>query len=210
MNLLLTLLPLLLQDEPSAERTLKRLQRRLSRCQQGSKKRLKVRRLVARPHQRGANQRKNHLHKLSASLVREHDAVVLEDLNVKGLSKTKMGKSVLDAGWALLRFQVTYKARWQRKQLVVIGRCFPSSRLCPSCGRINRALTLAEREWTWGCGVRHDRDLNAARNMRSEGLKLLLAVGTTASAINAPRELVSPVTDGHGSTTGEAPPLAVG
>jgi putative transposase len=193
-----------------AERKLKRLQRRLSRCQQGSKKREKVRRLVAHQHQRVANQRKDHLHKLSSTLVREHDAVMIEDLNVKGLSRTKASKSVHDAGWAMLRFQLTYKARWQRKHLVIIGRFFPSSRLCPSCGHINRDLTLADREWTCVCGVVHDRDLTAARNIRAEGLRLLLAVGTTESAINAPRGLVSPVTDGHGSTTGEAPPLAVG
>jgi putative transposase len=193
-----------------AERTLKRLQRRLSRCQQGSNRREKLRRLVARQHQRVANQRKDHLHKLSCALVREHDAVLIEDLNVKGLSRTKASKSVYDAGWAMLRFQLSYKARWQRKHVVIIGRFFPSTRLCPSCGRINRNLTLAEREWTCACGAVHDRDLTAARNIRAEGLRLLLAVGTTESAKNAPRELVSPVTDGHGSTTGEAPPLAVG
>lgn len=193
-----------------AERKLKRLHRRLSRCQQGSKKREKVRRLLARQHQRVANQRKDHLHKLSSSLVRAYSAVVLEDLNVKGIAKTKLAKSVHDAGWAMLRFQLSYKACWQRKHLVTIGRFFPSSQLCPRCGRINSELRLGEREWRCGCGVVHDRDLTAARNIRAEGLRLLLAVGTTESAINAPRELVSPVTDGHGSTTGEAPPLAVG
>jgi putative transposase len=193
-----------------AERKLKRLQKRLSRCQQGSKKRLKVRRLVARQHQRVANQRKDHLHKLSATLVREHDAVVIEDLNVKGVARSKLAKSVHDAGWAMLRFQLTYKARWQRKYLVTIGRFFPSSRLCPSCGSINGDLTLADREWTCGCGVVHDRDLTAARNIRDEGRRLLLAAGTAESAINAPRERVSPVTDRHGSTTGEAPALAPG
>lgn len=193
-----------------AERKLKRLQRHLARCQQGSKKREKARRLVARQHQRVANQRKDHLHKLSAALVGEHDAVVIEDLNVKDLAKTKQGKSVHDAGWATLRFQLSYKARWQRKQLVTIGRFFPSSRLCPACGCINGELTLADREWTCGCGVVHDRDLTAARNIRAEGLSILLAAGTAESSINAPRELVSPATGGHGSTTGEAPPLAVG
>jgi putative transposase len=193
-----------------AERKLKRLQRRLSRCQQGSKKREKMRRLVARQHQRVTNQRKDHLHKLSSALVREHDAVVVEDLNVKGVARSKLAKSVHDAGWATLRFQLTYKARWQRKHLVTIGRFFPSSRLCPSCGSINGDLTLSEREWTCGCGVVHDRDLTAARNIRDEGLRLLLAVGTTESIINASRERISPVTDRHGSTTGEARVLAPG
>lgn len=193
-----------------AERKLKRFQRRLSRCQQGSKKRLKVRRLVARQHQRVANQRNDHLQKLSAALVREHDAVILEDLNVKGAARSKLAKSVHDAGWATLRFQLTYKARWQRKHLVTIGRFFPSSRLCPSCGCINSDLRLADREWTCSCGVVHDRDLTAARNIRDEGLRRLLAAGTAESIVNAPRERVSPVTDRHGSMTGEALPLAAG
>jgi putative transposase len=168
-----------------AERKLKRLQRHLSRCQRGSKNREKARVKVARQHQRVANQRADHLHTLSSRLVREHDGVVLEDLNVKGLSKTKMGKSVHDAAWAMLRFQLTYKARWQRKHLVVIGRFFPSSRLCAACGCINSDLTLADREWRCGCGVSHDRDLNAARNIRDEGLRLLLAEGCPESIINA-------------------------
>lgn len=192
-----------------AERKLRRLQRRLARYQQGSKKREKVRRQLARQHLRVANQRKDHLHKLSAAFVREHDAVVIEDLNVKGLSKTKMGKSVHDAGGATLRFQLTYKARWQRKRVVTIGRFFPSTRLCPACGRVNGELTLAEREWTCGCGVVHDRDLTAARNIRDEGLKLLLAAGTAESE-NALRELVSPATGRRGLMTGEAPALAPG
>ncbi|HMQ33588.1 MAG TPA: transposase [Chloroflexaceae bacterium] len=167
-----------------AERKLKRLQRHLSRCQRGSKKRDKVRVKVARQHRRVTNQRADHLHKLSSRLMREHDAVVLEDLNVKGLGRTNLAKSVHDAGWAMLRFQLTYKARWQRKHLVVIGRFFPSSRLCAACGSINSDLTLSDREWTCSCGVAHDRDLNAARNIRDEGLRLLLAEGCPES-INA-------------------------
>jgi putative transposase len=164
-----------------AERKLRRLQRHLSRCQRGSKNREKARVKVARQHRRVANQRADHLHKLTSGLVREHDGVVIEDLNVKGVARTKLAKSVHDAGWSMLRFQLTYKARWQRKHLVVIGRFFPSSRLCAACGCINSDLTLADREWTCGCGVSHDRDLNAARNIRDEGLRLLLAEGCPES-----------------------------
>lgn len=167
-----------------AERKLRRLQRHLSRCQRGSKNREKARVRVARQHQRVANQRADYLHKLSSGLVREHDGVVIEDLNVKGLGRTNLAKSVHDAGWSMLRFQLAYKARWQRKHLVVIGRFFPSSRLCGACGCINSNLTLADREWTCSCGVVHDRDLNAARNIRDEGLRLLLAEGCPES-INA-------------------------
>jgi putative transposase len=192
-----------------AERKLRRLQRHLSRCQRGSENREQARRKVARQHQRVANQRSDFLHKLSSSLVREHNAVVIEDLNVKGVAKTKLAKSVHDAGWATLRFQLSYKARWQRKHLAVVGRFFPSSRLCQACGASNDDLTLGDRIWTCGCGAVHDRDLNAAQNIRHQGLRLLLAGGTPESQ-NASRELIRPVTNGHGSMTGEAPPLAVG
>jgi putative transposase len=164
-----------------AERKLRRLQRRLSRCQKGSKGREQARRAVARQHLKVANQRKDHLHKLSSRLVGQYDAIIVEDLAVATLAKTKLGKSVLDAAWGQLRFQLTYKTCWKRKALVVIGRFFPSSRLCAACGAINGELTLSEREWTCACGVRHDRDLNAARTIRHEGLRLLLAGGTSES-----------------------------
>jgi putative transposase len=156
-----------------AERKLARLQRHLARCQKGSKGREQARRAVARQHLKVANQRKDFLHKLSASLVRQYDAIIVEALAVSAIARTKLAKSVLDAGWGQLRHQLIYKARWQRKHLVVIGRFFPSSRLCPTCGAINGDLTLADRVWTCACGAVHDRDLNAARNIRSEGLRLL-------------------------------------
>jgi putative transposase len=164
-----------------AERKLRRLQHRLSRCQKGSKGRERARTAVARHHMKVTNQRKDHLHKLSARLVGQYDAIVVEDLAVAALAKTKLGKSVLDAAWGQFRFQLTYKARWQHKHLVVIGRFFPSSRLCGACGAINGELTLADREWTCVCGAVHDRDLNAAHNIRHEGLRLLLAGGTSES-----------------------------
>jgi putative transposase len=158
-----------------AERKLARLQRHLSRCQKGSRNREQARMRVARQHLRVANQCKDFLHKLSTNLVRQFDAVAVEDLAVSGLAKTKLSKSVYDAGWGQFRFQLIYKARWAGKHLVVIGRFFPSTRLCPACGTLNDDLTLAERVWTCGCGVVHDRDLNAAGIIRDQGLQLLLA-----------------------------------
>lgn len=192
-----------------AECKLRRLQRHLSRCEKGSKGREKARRAVARQHLKVANQRKDHLHKLSNRLVQQYDAIAVEDLNVKGLTRIKLGKSVHDAGWAQLRFQLIYKARWAGKHLVTVGRFFPSSRLCSACGAINSDLTLNDRVWTCCCGAVHDRDLNAARNIRDHALRLVLADGRSDSH-NALRELVSPVTHGHDSTTREAPPLAAG
>lgn len=164
-----------------AERKLRRLQRRLWRCQKGSKGRERARGAVARHHLKVANQRKDHLHKLSARLVGQYDAICVEALAVAPLAKTKLGKSVLDAAWGQFRFQLSYKACWQRKHLVVIGRFFPSSRLCGACGAINGELTLSDREWTCACGALHDRDLNAAYNIRHEGFRLLLAGGTSES-----------------------------
>jgi putative transposase len=192
-----------------AERKLARLQRHLSRCQKGSKGREQARVKVARQHLKVANQRRDFLHKLSINLVRRFDAICIEDLAVSGLAKTKLGKSIYDAGWGELRFQLTYKARWASKHLVVIGRFFPSTRLCPACGTVNGDLTLADRAWTCDCGAAHDRDLNAAHNIRDQGLKLLLAGGSTDS-LNAPGELVRPATRGQGSVKGEASPLAAG
>jgi putative transposase len=168
-----------------AERKLQRLQRQLSRCKKGGKNRAKARVKLARQHRKVANQRQHVLHQLSAHLVRAYDTVAIEDLNVKGIARTKRAKSVHDAGWATLRFQLTYKTHWQRKHLVAVGRFFPSSRRCSTCGAINDALTLSDREWTCVCGTSHDRDLNAAINIRDEGIRLLLAEGYPESIINA-------------------------
>ncbi len=186
------------------EQRLARLQKRLSRCQKGSKNRERIKRRVARLHLKVANQRRDFLHRLSHRLTRDYDGVVIEDLNVKGLAKTKQAKSVHDAGWGELRRQLTYKGRWAGKPLVVVGRFFPSSRLCPSCGAVNADLTLADRVWTCACGAVHDRDLNAARNIRAEGLRLLRA-GAVPRCVPAPRVPVSPATGRPGATTGEAP-----
>jgi putative transposase len=191
-----------------AERKLVRLQRHLSRCKRGSKGQERARQTAARQHQKITNQRRDFLHRLSAHLVRQFDAIVIEDLAVSGLARTKLSKSVHDAGWGELRFQLTYKARWVGKHLVLIGRFFPSTRLCPVCGAVNNDLTLADRVWTCSCGTAHDRDLNAACNIRDQGLRLL-AVGATES-LNAPREPVRPATRGRSSMTREAPPLVAG
>jgi putative transposase len=192
-----------------AERRLRRLQRQLSRCRQGSANRERVRHALARQHQRVTNQRRDHLEKLSAQLVRGHDLVCIGDLNVRGLARTKLAKSVYDAGWGLLRRKLSEKAQRERKHLVVVGRWYASTRTCAECGWKHPGLGLSDREWRCRCGRVHQRDENAARNIRSEGLRLLLAGGTPESQ-NAPRGPVSPAERRHGSLTGEAPPQAVG
>jgi putative transposase len=178
-----------------AERKLRRLQRAYSRTRQGSAGRERARNRVARQYAKVASRRRDFLHKASISLVRRADAVCIEDLAVRGLARTKLSKSVLDASWSSFRFMLTYKAEWYRRHLAVIGRFYPSSRLCGQCGAINADLTLADREWTCACGATHDRDLNAARNIRHEGLRLLLAGGSPESQ-NASGGPVRPATAG--------------
>jgi putative transposase len=153
-----------------AERKLARLQRQLSRCEKQSKRRQKAKARVARFHATVANRRNDWLHKLSARLVREHDTICIEDLNIKGLVKTKLAKSFNDAALSAFLRQLEYKAEWKFGQVVKVGRFFPSSKTCHECG--SRAeLKLSDREWLCdGCGVRHDRDVNAAKNILCEGL----------------------------------------
>lgn len=154
-------------------RTLAIRQRRLSRKVKGSKNRDKARKRVAAVHEHISNIRRDHLHKVSSTLVRENQATTLciENLDVKRLLEDrKKGKSmrraIADVGWGELRRQLEYKCKWAGKNLRVIGEFEPSSKTCSACGSINRTLTLAQREWTCHCGVTHDRDINAAINIR--------------------------------------------
>ncbi len=176
-------------------RKLRRAQKALSRKVKRSNNRNKARVVVARLHQKVKNQRSDFLHKLSTKLVRHFDLISIEDLNVKGLAKTKLAKSLLDAGWGIFRSMLTYKADRNDSYLLTIGRFFPSSKTCGACGSVNDDLTLSDREWTCMCGVHHDRDLNAARNIDREGLRLfeqMVAAGY-AETQNACGDLVSPI-----------------
>ena len=163
-----------------AERKLKRLQRRVSRCAKGSTSRKRTRLALARQHQKVRNQRNDFLHKLSTKLVREHDTICIEDLNVKGLARTKLAKSFNDAALGTFLRMLEYKAMWSYRQVVQVSRWFPSTKTCNAC-RYLHEIALSEREWTCpDCGRFHDRDVNAARNIKQEGLRLL-AVGSTES-----------------------------
>jgi len=160
----------------TAQRTLRRAQRRQSRKVKGSHNRHKARQTVARVHQKIAAKRNDFCHKVTTSLVKNHDAVCLEDLNVKALAKTKLGKSMLDASMGTIRRQLVYKGAWYRTYVVAVGRFYPSSKLCFECGYKHDGLTLSEREWACpSCGCVVDRDLNAARNIKAEGRRILAA-----------------------------------
>lgn len=158
-----------------AQRRIKRANRVLSRRQKGSVNRGKAKRRLACIHRKVSNQRHDFLHKFTTRLVAIHDAICIEDLNIRGLARTKLAKSFSDAGHGECRRQLTYKCEWNRKHLAVISRWFPSSKLHGACGAINDQLTLADRTWTCACGEVMDRDLNAAINIRDEGLRILAA-----------------------------------
>jgi putative transposase len=176
-------------------RKLRRAQQALSRKQKGSRNRGQARLRCARLHQKIRNQRNDRLHKLSTRLVRHFDLVSIEDLNVHGLAKTKLSKSVLDAGWGAFRSMLAYKTDRSATHLMVVGRFFPSSKTCGACGLVNADLDLTDREWICACGVHHDRDLNAARNIDREGLRLfdqIVAAGY-AETQNACGDPVRPI-----------------
>lgn len=165
------------------EKNLKRKQQKLSRKQQGSNRRAKARRIVARVHERIANTRKDFHHKLSRQLVNENQVIIVENLAVKNLVKNhNLAKSISDAGWSEFTRQLKYKAEKDGKIYLEIGRFFPSSKTCHVCLNQVGSLPLDVRSWTCAnCNTKHDRDVNAAINIRDEGLRLL-ALGTSATA----------------------------
>jgi putative transposase len=155
-------------------RKLRRAQRTHSRRQKGSRNKAKARARLARMHRRVVNQRADFVHKLSTKLIKTHQAVCIEDLDVRGLARTKLAKSVADAAMGMMRRLLEYKGQWYGVHVVVVDRFYPSTQLCHVCGFKNEALTLSDRTWQCPlCGTVHDRDLNAALNIRDEGLRIL-------------------------------------
>lgn len=151
-------------------------QRKLSKCAKGSNNRKKQKKAVAKLHEKVANQRKDFLHKLSRRIADNLDVVCLEDLDMKAMSQgLKLGKSIADNGWGMFTTFLKYKLTEQGKIVVVIDKWYPSSKRCNDCGNINDKLKLSDKEWTCEhCGIVHDRDWNAAKNIRDEGKRMLL------------------------------------
>nr|WP_239542655.1 transposase [Micromonospora terminaliae] len=152
-----------------AARKLKRLQQDLSRKQRGSSNRKKAVVKVARAHVRVADTRRDWQHKLSTAIIRENQAVYVEDLCVAGLARTRLAKSVHDAGWASFTAMLEYKAARHGRTFGRVNRFFPSTRMCSQCGRINDKMALNVRAWDCPCGAAHDRDANAAINVLAAG-----------------------------------------
>ncbi|WP_066946163.1 RNA-guided endonuclease InsQ/TnpB family protein [Microtetraspora fusca] len=152
-----------------AERRLRKAQRSLSRKAKGSANRAKARTKVAKAHARVADTRRDWAHKLSTALIRDNQAVYVENLAVSGLGRTRLAKSVHDAGWSQFVGMLEYKAARYGRCFAKIDRWFPSSKLCSDCGTVAESMPLNVRSWECPCGVVHDRDVNAAKNILAAG-----------------------------------------
>jgi putative transposase len=152
-------------------RNLARYQRRMARCQRGSANRARAAAKVARAHRKVRNARRDFLHRASTRLVRDNDLIVVEDLNVAGLVRNRhLARVISDCGWGEFRRQLAYKCERYGRTLVVIDRWYPSSKTCSACGHLLAELSLSTRRWTCpACRARHDRDLNAAKNILAAG-----------------------------------------
>jgi putative transposase len=153
-------------------RNLARYQRRLARRRKGSANRAKAAAKIARAHRKIRSARRDFLHRASTRLVRGNDLIVIEDLAVTNMVKNRrLARAISDCGWGEFRRQLAYKCERYGRDLVVIDRWYPSSKTCSACGHLLTELSLSTRHWTCpACGTRHDRDLNAAKNILAAGL----------------------------------------
>jgi putative transposase len=166
------------------ERRLAKCQRRMARAKLGSKNRAKLKLKVARVHACITDSRRDFLHKLSTRLVSENQVIAIETLSVSDMQRNRfLSKSIGDAGWSEFVRQLEYKAQWYGRTLIGIDRWYPSSKRCSVCGHTQGSMPLSVRTWTCPeCDTKHDRDINAARNVLAAGL-----------AVSAHGESVSPV-----------------
>ncbi len=192
---------------------LKRRQQKLSRRVKGSNNRRKAIKEVAKVHEKITNTRQDFLHKLSRKLVDENQVIVAEDLCVKGLARTKLAKSIHDAGFGMLLNFLSYKLEREAGKLVQVDRFYPSTKTCSCCGFKNDLIDLSVRDWVCpSCQTHHDRDVNAAKNIRTEGLRILSTntVGHTEfKACGETVRLVSACTKKQVSVNQESPVTAL-
>jgi putative transposase len=167
----------------SRQHRIAKAQRAMCRKEKGSANREKARIRLAIHHRKVREARADHLHKLALRLVRDNQAVYVEDLAVSDLARTTLARSVQDAGWSMfVRFLKEKAARYNRS-VVKVGRRFPSSQLCSACGRRDGPKALTVRVWTCAqCGATHHRDVNAARNILTEGRRVAAGLAETKNA----------------------------
>ena len=179
--------------QTKAEKKIKHLQRLYSKKVKGSHNAEKARLKLATAHEKLCNKRKDNLHKITTKLIKENDIICIENLAVKNMMKNHhLAKAIQDASFGTLTNMLKYKAAWHGRRIVEIGRFYPSSKLCSCCGHKMDSMPLSVREWTCpSCGASHDRDINAAVNIKNEGLRLLDGtVGDTESLGKYPSKLV--------------------
>jgi putative transposase len=157
------------------QKKLNKLHKQLSKKQKGSKNRNKARIKLAKYYEKLNNQKENYLHQVTNSLLNENQVIVIEDLNVNGMIKNhKLAKSIQELSLYKFKSILKYKAEWYNRDIIEIDRYFPSSKLCNVCNYKNNDLSLSDRTWKCPeCGTEHDRDLNAALNIKNKGLKIL-------------------------------------
>lgn len=181
----------ILFDNPKfLRRNLKRLrveQRKLNRrfkkeLKEQSKSYQKQKLVVSHLHEKIKNQREDYLHKVSTRIIHSFDTICLEDLNIKGMLKNEnLSLAISEAGWFKFKSMLEYKAEWHGKNIKYIGRFDPSSKLCSSCGGLHKGLSLTDRHWNClTCGTYHDRDINAAKNIKTFGLRIKPATGNVS------------------------------
>jgi putative transposase len=158
-----------------SEKKISHLNRLYSKKTKGSKNQQKARLRLAIAHEKLCNKRKDNIHKLTTKLIRENDVICIEDLAVKNMMKNhRLAKAIQDASFGTIANMLKYKAAWHNRQIVEVGRFYPSSKLCSCCGHKMDSMPLSVREWICqSCGATHDRDLNAAVNIKNEGLRIL-------------------------------------
>lgn len=191
------------RHERRDRKALARAQRELSRKRPGSANRDKARIKVARVHARISDRRADHLHKLTTRLVRENQTIVIEDLAVRNMVKNhSLARAISDASWTTFRDMLEYKCAWYGRDLLVIDRWYPSSKLCSACGALQGKMPLNIREWTCPCGAVRDRDVNAARNILAAGLAVMACGAGVRPQGRKP--------GGQSATKQEARPVRVG
>ena len=161
------------------ENKIKHLNKLYSKKKKGSKNQEKARLKLAIAYEKLSNKRKDNLHKITTKLIKENDVICIENLNVKGMIKNhKLAKSIQDCSFGTLVSMLKYKAHWHNRKIIEIGRFYPSSKLCSNCGHKMSNMGLEIRQWICPiCGVQHDRDINAAINIKNEGLRILDTIG---------------------------------
>lgn len=163
-----------------SEKLLKRNSRKLSKKVKGSNNRNKARKQLAKLHGKIKNQRKDFQWKLANEITNQYQVICMENLNIKGMVKNRrLSKSISSVGWGMFKQKIEHKLADTGGLLINIDRFAPSSKMCSSCGALNDNLTLKDRGWNCSCGAKHDRDINAAINIKMFGLKEINRLGTS-------------------------------